>query len=60
MWLASITTNGKTTKLGYFQDEKQAARAYDEEASRLERTACDGDGASSHADVRDEGWYIQG
>ena len=64
MWLASITTNGKTTKLGYFQDEQEAANAYDKRAGRLRLTlnfprTCDDDGACSDSEVRDQAWYIQ-
>lgn len=32
-WVAVIHTNRKKTTLGYFVDEKEAARAYDKEAS---------------------------
>ena len=31
-WCAKITTNGKTTFLGYFDDEIKAAKIYDEAA----------------------------
>lgn len=34
-WSAKITYNGKTRHLGYFDDETDAARAYDESAQEL-------------------------
>ena len=34
-WVAAIMIDGKTTHLGYFDDEETAARAYDEQAARL-------------------------
>ena len=34
-WRAQITINGKNKGLGYYQDEKEAARIYDEQAALL-------------------------
>ena len=36
-WCAKIKVNGSSIQLGYFNDEKQAARAYDEAAAPLNR-----------------------
>jgi hypothetical protein len=36
-WVAQIQIDGKSTHLGYFDDEEAAARAYDEAATRLRR-----------------------
>ena len=35
MWKAQITINGKRKYLGYYHDEKEAARMYDEQAALL-------------------------
>jgi len=34
-WVSRITCNGKTISLGYFDDEKEAAKAYDAKAKEL-------------------------
>ena len=34
-WQAQITINGKSKNLGYYHDEKEAARIYDEQAALL-------------------------
>ena len=36
-WVAMIYNEGKQTRLGYFDDEEEAARKYDEAAAMLER-----------------------
>ena len=37
-WEAKITINGKRKSLGYYQDENEAARTYDEQAALLNRS----------------------
>lgn len=39
-WVSSIMVNGKTTHLGYYDDEIEAARVYDKEAIRLKGITC--------------------
>lgn len=39
-WVSSIMVNGKTTHLGYYDCEVEAARVYDKEAIRLKGVTC--------------------
>lgn len=39
-WVSSIMVNGKTTHLGYYDCEVEAARVYDKEAIRLKGITC--------------------